>query len=110
MARSGMTADSSRPPPPPRPTDPFDLWLRQSLRKQFGDGVFGDGIAKSVPQDLLRLICDSKAEWDSYRERWLPGSSLDGGEGMGTATGDRPDDGVPAAMPALRQSKTGRMR
>jgi hypothetical protein len=83
--------------------------LRQSLKKQFGDGVFGDGIAKSVPQDLLRLICDSKAEWDSYRERWLPGSSLDGGEGMGTATGDRPDGAMPAAMPATRQGKTGRM-
>ena len=101
-----MTAEFSRPPPPPRPTDPFDLWLRQSLRKQFGDGVFGDGIAKSVPQDLLRLICDSKAEWDSCRERWLPGSSLDGGEGTGTATGERQGAGVAVAMPA--QGKAGR--
>lgn len=104
-----MTADSSRPPAPPKPTDPFDLWLRQSLRKQFGDGVFGDGIAKSVPQDLLRLICDSKAEWDSYRERWLPGSSPDGGGGMGTTMGDRPDAGAPAAMPVPRQGRNGRV-
>ncbi|MHB0706261.1 hypothetical protein ACX4MU_11105 [Roseomonas mucosa] len=80
--------------------------MRQSLRKQFGDGVFGDGIAKSVPQDLLRLICDSKAEWDSYRERWLPGSSLDGGEGTGTATGERQGAGVAVAMTA--QGKAGR--
>ncbi|UPG72422.1 hypothetical protein MVG78_18320 [Roseomonas gilardii subsp. gilardii] len=102
-----MKADSSRPPVTPRPTDPFDLWLRQSLRTQFGDGVFGDGVAKSVPQDLLRLICDSKAEWDSYRERWLPGSSLEGGEGTGTATGDRQQDGISAPVPGPVQRRTG---
>lgn len=55
--------------PPGRPVaadqgDPFDLWLQRSLRQSF------DSVASEpVPEDLLRMIEEDRAERDRLRQR-----------------------------------------
>lgn len=45
-------------------TDPFDLWLRRSLRETF-DAIAGE----PIPEDLLRLIEEDRAERERLRQR-----------------------------------------
>lgn len=55
----------------PRPTDfwtekrpdPFDLWLHRSLRETF-DAI----AAEPIPEDLLRLIEEDRAERERIRQ------------------------------------------
>ncbi|WP_426959752.1 hypothetical protein [Muricoccus radiodurans] len=47
-------------------SDPFDLWMRHRLHKGF-DAV----TEEPIPEDLLRLACDSRNEWDALRSRWM---------------------------------------
>ena len=44
--------------------DPFDLWLRQSLHEAF-DAI----AAEPVPEDVLRLIEEDRAERERLRRR-----------------------------------------
>jgi hypothetical protein len=44
--------------------DPFELWLRRSLRETF-DAI----AAEPVPEDLLRLIEEDRAERERIRQR-----------------------------------------
>ena len=70
-AGGGATA-SKRPRGEPEPenfwtekeTDPFDLWLQRSLRETF-DAIAGE----PIPEDLLRLIEEDRAERERLRQR-----------------------------------------
>ena len=42
--------------------DAFDLWLRQSLHEAFGTAV-----AEPIPEDILRLIEEDRAERERLR-------------------------------------------
>ena len=44
--------------------DPFDLWLQRGLR-----GAFGAIAAEPVPEDILRLIEEDRAEREHLRRR-----------------------------------------
>ena len=44
--------------------DPFELWLRQSLHE-----VFDSALAEPVPEDVLRLIEEDRAERERIRRR-----------------------------------------
>lgn len=44
--------------------DPFELWLRRGLREAF-DAI----AAEPVPEDLLRLIEEDRAERERIRQR-----------------------------------------
>lgn len=46
-------------------TDPFDLWLRRSLKERWG--AVED---EEVPEDLLRLCSDDRSEMERTRQRW----------------------------------------
>jgi hypothetical protein len=45
--------------------DPFDLWLKRSLHEKL-DPVLDE----AVPVELLRLTCDSWAEWEEMKRFW----------------------------------------
>jgi len=49
--------------------DAFDLWLRQSLHEAFGAVA-----AEPVPEDILRLIEEDRAERERLRRRRQSGS------------------------------------
>lgn len=57
-----------RRPPVPEPTAPeddaFDLWLRESLRTAFDDIA-----SEPIPEDLLRMIEEDRAERERLRGR-----------------------------------------
>ena len=44
--------------------DPFELWLRQSLHE-----VFDSALEEPVPEDVLRLIEEDRAERERIRRR-----------------------------------------
>ena len=44
--------------------DPFDLWLRRSLRETF-DAIAGE----PIPEDLMRMIEEDRAERERLRQR-----------------------------------------
>ncbi|MBP0444826.1 hypothetical protein J8J14_08520 [Roseomonas sp. SSH11] len=60
-----MPPRSALPPDVNGPVDPFDLWLRRNLHDRW-DGALDE----ELPRDLLRLACDSRAQWDEMKERW----------------------------------------
>jgi hypothetical protein len=47
-----------------RKPDPFELWLRRGLHKAF-DAIAGE----PVPEDLLRLIEEDRAERERIRQQ-----------------------------------------
>ncbi|SHJ89440.1 hypothetical protein SAMN02745194_03658 [Roseomonas rosea] len=51
-----------------RQADPFDLWLSRSLHERWDSAL-----DEELPRDLLRLACDSRAQWDELKERWKKG-------------------------------------
>lgn len=70
-ADAGMV-DPASPAGAPKPDgfcaesklDPFDLWLRSSLRETF-DAI----AAEPIPEDLLRMIEEDRAERERIRQR-----------------------------------------
>jgi hypothetical protein len=52
-------------PPVRERDDPFDLWLKRSLHEK-ADVV----LDKEIPDDLLRLVCDSRSEWAELKDLW----------------------------------------
>ena len=44
--------------------DPFEFWLRQSLHE-----VFDSALEEPVPEDVLRLIAEDRAERERIRRR-----------------------------------------
>ena len=59
-ARAPESDDSWRE----RKADPFELWLRRGLHQAF-DAIAGE----PVPEDLLRLIEEDRAERDRTRQQ-----------------------------------------
>ena len=51
-------------PPAEGEEDPFELWLRQSLH-----GVFDAALEEPVPEDVLRLIEEDRAERERIRRQ-----------------------------------------
>ncbi len=51
-------------------TDAFELWLRETLRDAFDEVA-----AEPVPEDLLRLIEEDRAERERLRRRRHGGAS-----------------------------------
>jgi hypothetical protein len=47
------------------PSDPFDFWLQRRLR-EIADPV----LDQEIPEDLLRLACDSRSEWTEMKAAW----------------------------------------
>jgi hypothetical protein len=52
-------------PPVRERDDPFDLWLKRSLHEKMDAVPDGD-----IPDDLLRLVCDSRSEWAELKDPW----------------------------------------
>ena len=50
--------------------DPLDLWLRRSLH-----GAFDTALKEPVPEDVLRLIEEDRAERERIRRRRAAGRS-----------------------------------
>lgn len=61
---SNPEPDAEDAPPGPAGEDAFDLWLRHSLRAAF-DRV----AAEPVPEDLMRMIEEDRAEREMLRRR-----------------------------------------
>lgn len=62
-----MPARRRRPTAPEAPApedDAFDLWLRESLRVAFDDIA-----SEPIPEDLLRMIEEDRAERERLRSR-----------------------------------------
>jgi hypothetical protein len=49
---------------PGKGEDPFDLWLRRSLR-----GAFDSTLEEPVPEEVLRLIEEDRSERERLRRR-----------------------------------------
>jgi hypothetical protein len=45
--------------------DPFDLWLKRSLHEKVDAAL-----DEEIPDDLLRLVCDSRSEWAELKDLW----------------------------------------
>ncbi len=54
-----------RPPFPGEREDLFALWLKRSLHERL-DPVLNE----DVPVELLRLICDTRSEWEEMKRFW----------------------------------------
>jgi hypothetical protein len=52
-------------PPARERDDSFDLWLKRSLHEKV-DATLN----KEIPDDLLRLACDSWSEWVELEDLW----------------------------------------
>ncbi|TCZ55391.1 hypothetical protein [Roseicella aquatilis] len=61
---------STAPPFQDPEADAFDLWLRESLRDAFDEVA-----AEPVPEDLLRLIEEDRAERERLRRKRRGGRS-----------------------------------